>query len=260
MKVLTIANEKGGVGKSLVAGHAAWFLSEKGRTLVIDLDQQEAALSVPMMAFASNVEAINLFAEPCAIPAKGPLTLAARTRELEAIERQEVTEMVETFRKSLALCAEHYDFVVLDTPPAFGIRTSAALLVADMIVAPIELNEASIEAVQSVVNTISAVCGHFGKPMPDITRQKLLLVSRYSTHSPRQRALFEDLSHSVGRIVIDGAVIARDAYARSRSEQKPVWEMRDAAGRMSSSIKQASDEIRKVLGEIDRMMALGAAA
>lgn len=254
MKVLVVANEKGGVGKTTVAFHAAHYFGEKRRTLVIDLDQQQSALSEPLTQFASSVDAIALFAEPCIIPPAGQLTLAPRTRQIEAIEREDPAEMAETFRASLKLCAEHYDVVVIDTPPAFGCRTSAAILVADQIVSPIELNEASLEAVQSVVDTISTVCSVFNRPMPNLTEQKLLLVSRYSTHSPRQRALFEDLAHSVGRIVIDGAVVSRDAYARYRAEQLPVWEMRDRTGRMGTSIKQASDEMRRVLGEIERMM------
>ncbi len=254
MRTLTIANEKGGVGKTTLAFHAAHYFADKRRTLVIDLDQQQAALSEPMAAFASTVDAISMFAEPCFPPPVGRITLASRTRQLEALEREDPAEMAETFRASLKLCAEHYDVVVLDTPPAFGVRTSAALLVADQVVAPIELNEASLEAVQSVVDVIAAVCSSFGKPMPDLTKQRLLLVSRYDTHSPRQRALFEDLAHSVGKIVIDGSLVARDAYARYRAETRPVWDMRDGSGRYSPSIKAAADEMRKVLGAIDRMM------
>ncbi len=44
----------------------------------------------------------------------------------------------------------------------------------------------------------------------------------YDTHSPRQRALFEDLSHKVGRIVVEGAIVSCDAYARYRADACPV--------------------------------------
>lgn len=254
MKVLTVAQEKGGVGKTTIAAHAAWKLAERGRTLVIDLDQQQAALSEVFLPFASSATAIHLFAEPTLIPSVGALTLAARTRQLEAIEREDPAEMVEMFRASLRLCAEHYEFVVLDTPPAFGTRTAAAIAVADLVISPIELNEASLEAVQSVVDTITTVCALYDKAPPDLTRQKPLLVSRYDTHSPRQRALFEDLASKVGRIVVDGAIVSRDAYAKYRSERCPVWDMRDASGRISSSIKTASEEVRRVLTEVERML------
>jgi chromosome partitioning protein len=254
VRVLTIANEKGGVGKTTAAFHAAHKLAETRRVLVVDLDQQQSALSEPMRAHAAPVNAIGLFAEPTMVPPVGTITLAPRTRQLEAIERESLAEMGQTFRESLRRCAEHYDAIVIDTPPAFGVRTNAALLSADLVISPIELNEASLEAVQSVVDSISAVCRAFGKPMPGLARRRPLLVRRYSTHSPRQRALFEELAARVGKIVIDGAVVSRDAYARYRAEARPVWEMRDAHGRMSSSIREAADEIRAVLGAIERMM------
>lgn len=255
--MLTVANEKGGVGKTTLAFHAAHKLSEKRRVLVIDLDQQQAALSEPMQAFASSADAISLFSEPCIIPSRGRLTIASRTRQLEAIEREDAAEMAETFLASLRLNADEYDCIVIDTPPAFGVRTAAALLAADLVIAPIEMNEASLEAAQSVVDTIAVVCERFGKEAPDLTAQRPLLVSRYSTHSPRQRALFEELAHRVGRIVVDGAIVSRDAYARYRADACPVWDMRDGAGRISASIKAASDEMRRTIDEIERMMAFG---
>lgn len=258
LRVLVIANEKGGVGKTTTAFHAAHKLAERHRVLVIDLDQQASALSEPLRAFASGVAAIDLFAEPTAVPPVGALTLAPRTRQLEVIERESLAEMGATFRDSLRRCEGVYDVVVIDTPPAFGVRTNAALLCADLVVAPIELHEASLEAVRSVTDSIAAVCEHFGREMPDFTRQRPLLVSRFSRHSARQRALFEDLSLRVGRIVIDGAVIARDAYARYRAEERPVWDMRDGRGRISTSIREASEEIRGVLTTIEGMMGLPA--
>jgi len=257
MRVVAVSNEKGGVGKSLTAFHAAHFLAERGakRVLVVDLDQQDAALSAAMPSHASTVSALDLFAAPIAVPSTGPITLAPRTRELENVERQDAREMIETFLASIAIAAQTYDYLVLDTPPAFGSRTFAAIAAADHVVCPIELNESSLDAVQFVVDALARVRVAFDRPPLDLARNRPLLVSRYSTHSPRQRALFEELAARVGRIVLDGAVVSRDAYARFRAEQKPVWDMRDARGAVSASIKAASDEMRGVLGQVERAMA-----
>lgn len=255
MKILTVANEKGGVGKSMLSFHAAhYFAAQERTTLLVDLDQQQAAVTEAVLAYASPTDAIALFAGPATVEPVGNLTVAARTRQLEAIERESVREMATTFRDNLRAMAGVYEFVVIDTPPAHGVRTAAGLLAADLVVSPIELNEASLEAVQSVMDNLATVCAAFGKPMPDLTRQRPLLVSRYSTHSRRQRALFEELAGRVGKIVIDGAIVARDAYARYRAEQKPVWDMRDDAGRMTRSTRDAADEIRAVLGRVEAMM------
>lgn len=260
MKTAVVANEKGGVGKSTTAFHLAHFLAAQGRrTLLIDLDAQQAAVSEPTRVHASSTDAIALFDTPTTIPpaAAGKLTLAARTRQLEGVELQDAAEMVETFAASLRLCAEDYDCAVIDCPPASGVRTIAALYAADMMVAPIQLHETSIEAVGSVLSHVEAVCLRFGKPVPDWTRQRPLLVSGFDTRSVRQRAWFGELAHKVGRIVIEGKVQSRDAYARTWAEGVPVWELRDASGRVSSGIKAASDEMRGVMGEVERMMEMG---
>lgn len=254
MKTLVISNEKGGVGKSTIAFHAAHYFAEKGRVLVIDLDQQQAALTEIMQAQASETPAIDMFAEPTVPVRRDGITLAARTQQLDAIEREDLTTMGEAFGASLAACAEHYDFVVIDCPPAYGVRCAAALIAADLTVAPIELQEASLAAVKNVVGTISAVHRHFKKPPPDFIRKRPLLVSRFNRHSARQRGLFQDLAEQVGRIVIDGAVVARDAYARIHAEGKPVWDMRDHRGQTSGAIKEAATEMRAVLAECERMM------
>ncbi|GAC1348536.1 MAG: hypothetical protein NVSMB18_36980 [Acetobacteraceae bacterium] len=254
LRVLVIANEKGGVGKTTAALHAAHHLAETRRVLVIDLDQQQSALSEPMRAYASPVAAIDLFAEPTLVPPLGPLTLAPRTRQLEAIEHEPAAEMIEAFRASLRLNAPHYDAIVIDTPPAFGVRTNAALLAADLVVSPIELNEASLGAVQSVMDCIAAAYRAFGRTLPDFTRKRPLLISRFSTHSPRQRALFEELSSRVGKIVIEGAIVARDAYARCHAEECPVWHIRDDRGRLPDGARKAATEIRAVLDQVARMM------
>ncbi len=74
MRCLVVNNEKGGVGKTTLAFHASHKLAEKHRVLVIDLDQQQSALTEPMRAFASSIDAISVFAEPTAIRGCKPKT------------------------------------------------------------------------------------------------------------------------------------------------------------------------------------------
>lgn len=261
MRTLTVSVEKGGTGKSLLAFHAAHHFTAAGlRTLLIDLDAQQAAVSEPMAAHASTLSALHLFAsrDGIAIPPSSALMLAGRTRELEGVERLDAVEMVENFQASLRLCAPHYDVCVIDTPPASGARTSAALLAADLIVAPIELHETSLAGVEGMLTYVEGVYGGFGKAVPDWTRHRPLLVSRFNTRMEAQKRWFADLAGAVGRIVIEGKVVTRDAYARTYAEALPVWALRDHAGKVSGGIKAASDEMRGVMREIGRMMQVAA--
>ena len=61
-------------------------------------------------------------------------------------------------------------------------------------------------------------------------------------------------AETVGRIVIDGAVVTRDAYARAHAEARPVWDLRDQRGQVSAAIKEAAAEMRGVVAQCERMM------
>ena len=60
MKTLAVMNEKGGVGKTSLTAHAGWYLAERFRTLVIDLDQQ-ANLTATLGAHLGPIDSVELF-------------------------------------------------------------------------------------------------------------------------------------------------------------------------------------------------------
>lgn len=254
MRTITVAQAKGGTGKTNLALHLAHHFRDGRRVLVVDLDPQQAALSEPLAAYASATPAAALFVELAEVEPVGPITLLPRSGHLSGVERENLDAMARNFVASLQANASRYDVCVIDTPPAQGTGVAAAILAADLVVSPVELQEASLNAVQSVVDTIAGVMGHFGKPMPDLTRKRPFLVSRFNRHSARQRDLFRQLAETVGRIVIDGAVVTRDAYARAHAEARPVWDLRDQRGQVSAAIKEASTEMRGVLAQCERMM------
>src|SRR2546422_7451255 len=100
MKTLVVMNEKGGVGKTNIVAHAAWYFAERLRTLVIDLDQQ-ANLTTTLGAAVSGIDSVELFADITAVPAAGPLTVTRSTRDLLGVEGAD-RACIETFRDSLA--------------------------------------------------------------------------------------------------------------------------------------------------------------
>ena len=79
MKTLVVMNEKGGVGKTNIAAHAAWYFAERFRTLVIDLDAQ-ANLTTTLGAYLAPTEAVERLTDTVQVPSDGPLTVARSTR------------------------------------------------------------------------------------------------------------------------------------------------------------------------------------
>jgi chromosome partitioning protein len=246
MKTLAVMNEKGGVGKTNIVAHAGWYFAERHRTLVIDLDQQ-ANLTTTLGAHVASVDSLELFAQVTRVPSVGALTVTRSTRDLLGVEGVD-RACLETFRDSLASMADDYDVCVIDTPPALTNRTFAALLAADAILAPIGINDYSIQGVAELLRAIKGVSAHYGRPEP---RFLGLLPSIFDRKSRRERDMFEQLAEQVGKLLFPGIVAKRDTYSRAASEGEPVWNMKGAAAR------DAGQEIRGVFETVANMMELG---
>ncbi|MFP3488567.1 ParA family protein, partial [Staphylococcus sp. SIMBA_130] len=118
-------------------------IQEKGkRVLFLDLDPQaNATKTLERIAPAANVTASQLFTESVEAvePAEG-ITLIHADGAMADIERAEPS-VLSTFKQNLDNLGEAFDYCVIDTPPTLGLRMTAALLVADHVLAPIELEE-----------------------------------------------------------------------------------------------------------------------
>jgi chromosome partitioning protein len=247
MKTLVVMNEKGGVGKTNIVAHAGWYFSERLRTLVIDLDQQ-ANLTTTLGAYLAETESVDLFAEPTQVASVGPLTVTRSTRELLGVEGAD-RACIKTFQDSLASTADDYDVCVIDTPPALTNRTFGALLAADAILAPIGINDYSIQGIAELLRAIKGVSAHYQRAEPQFLG---LLPSIFDRKSRRERELFESLAEQAGKLLFPGIVAKRDAYAKAASDSEPVWNMKGAAAR------EAGQEIRAVFEKVAARMELAA--
>jgi chromosome partitioning protein len=247
MKTLVVMNEKGGVGKTNISAHAGWYFAERFRTLVIDLDAQ-ANLTGTLGAYLSPVESVDLFAEPTRVPPVGDLTVARSTRDLMGVESFD-RACIETFRDSIESMADDYDVCVIDTPPQLNNRTFGALLSADAILAPIGINDYSIQGVAELLRAIKGVSAHYQRDEPQFLG---LLPSIFDRKSRRERELFESLAEQAGKLLFPGMIAKRDAYAKAASDSEPVWSMKGAAAR------DAGTEIRGVFDHVAAQMELGA--
>ena len=166
-RVIAIANQKGGVGKTTTAVNLGAALAELGyRTLVIDLDPQGNAstglgidtrgLSVTMYdvlldeaAMEDCVEASsvrNLFVAP------SNLDLAGAEIELVPAFSRELR-----LRNALELVLEDYDFVLIDCPPSLGLLTVNALAAASEVFVPIQCEYYALEGLGQLLRNVGLV-------------------------------------------------------------------------------------------------------
>lgn len=243
MKTLVVMNEKGGVGKTNIVAHAAWFFAERYRTLVIDLDQQ-ANLTSTLQGHLSSTRSVQLFDKSTKVTSAGQLTVAGSTRALLEIDGA-TPEAIEAFKTNLRSMADDFDICVVDTPPALNNRTFAAILAADAILAPIGIDTYSISGITELLRAIKGVSAYYKRKEPLFLG---LLPSIFDRKSLDERQMFESLAEQVGKILFPGIVAKRDSYRRSASEQEPVWLMPGASAR------EAGVEIRGIFKEVEHRM------
>ena len=253
MSVLVFGNHKGGVGKSTLSVLYAHWLAERQRqrVAVIDLDSQ-CNCSTALARFDGGTSAASLFA-PGSVhlaPVTGPsITLVRGSKKLADLELARPEVVIPAFRRQLVTLAEGFDAIVIDTPPALGLRTSAALIAATHVVCPIELEAFSIDGVTDMLKTIFGVRQRYNPPL----RLAGIVANRFNPHSVRQKAALHALVTNYSDFVLPARISTRSAIPAALAAGLPVWRLANGAAR------EASAEVLEVFALLHQRMH-GAAA
>ena len=168
MKIIAIANQKGGVGKTTTAVNLGFALAEEGvRVLLIDLDPQGNATSSlgmqelegeslyePLLGGVSVAEKILPTRLPCLFIVPADLDLAGAEVEIARMN-DHLTRLKETLRPLRA--DGTFDYVLLDCPPSLGILMTNALAAADELLTPIQCEYFALEGLVKIVRVIEQV-------------------------------------------------------------------------------------------------------
>ena len=181
-KVVAVANQKGGVGKTTTTVNLGACLAEMGkRVLLMDLDPQghvSSGLGVEKSTINScmyDVVINNVPLRDIIIPtAFKNLWLAPSTIDLAGAELELVPAISrETrLREALAGYRGQYDFLFIDCPPSLGLLTVNALTAADTLLVPIQCEYYALEGLSQLMNTIHLVRTHLN---PDLQLEGVLL-------------------------------------------------------------------------------------
>lgn len=168
-RILAIANQKGGVGKTTTAINLGTCLAEMGRrVLLVDTDPQGNAttgLGIDKRQVAASVYNVMIEALPvrdAVLPTQvagmhlipSSLDLAGAEIELVTQERRE-----RRLREALSDVRDRYDLILIDCPPSLGLLTLNALVAADGVLVPLQCEYYALEGLTQLLGTVERVRG-----------------------------------------------------------------------------------------------------
>lgn len=226
-KIIAFANQKGGVGKTTTAINIAASLAAiKKRVLLIDLDQQGNAGTGLGFVRASHRQSVygvmkgtaraadNILST--AIPGLHIMPSTQALADLE-VELLDMDNREYRLRDALAPICEHYDYILLDCPPALGNITINALTTADSVIVPMQCEFYSLEGVQQLTSTVQKI------------REKLnptlhimgVLLTMYDRRQGLTRAVEEEVRKAFGDTTFKTVIPRNVRVSEAPSHGKP---------------------------------------
>ncbi len=215
-RIVTIANQKGGVGKTTTAVNLAACMSLHGlRVLVVDLDPQgnaSTALDVDHHSGIASVYNVLVDGQPLSGVVKEAagipqLYCAPATIDLAGAEIELVPQVARESRLTKALGAFDYsnlDYIFIDCPPSLGLLTVNALVAAEEVLIPIQCEYYALEGLEQLLRTVDLVRSHLN---PDLAISTILL-TMFDARTRLASQVADEVRDHFGEIVL-GTIIPR---------------------------------------------------
>lgn len=240
MKIITVTNQKGGVGKTTTSLNLAMGLIRKGfKVLVIDLDPQQGNLTQTLRADKTLVSMTEVLLEEerllDVIQNTGlGLDLASATEDMTALDSKMAASGAVCKERKLrdaveSLPQDMYDYVIVDTPPALGTLTLNAMTAADYVLIVAEPDMNSMHGIKKLHETMSEVKRYFNANAKYCGI--LLTKTKVNTNITK---LMSELSNSIGKSI--GADVLKTTIRNSVAipgaiaEGKDVWTFDKSCG------------------------------
>ena len=247
-KIIAIANQKGGVGKTTTSINLSACLAEKGKkVLVIDTDPQgnnTSGFGIDKNELDNTIYELilgecpirdciinNVVENVSILPAN--VNLAATEIELIGVEKKEYI-----LKNEVDYVKNEYDFIVIDCPPSLNMLTINAMTTADTVLVPIQCEYYALEGLSQLIHTINLVKERLN---PDLDMEGVVF-TMYDSRTNLSMQVVENVKQNLKQKVFDTLIPRNIRLAEAPSYGQPINKY-DAKSAGAEAYMQLAGEI-----------------
>lgn len=260
-RIIAFANQKGGVGKTMLSVQAAFYYALKKKKSVLFVDMDTQANSTRLLLGTEGVltdeetKSYQLLEEDLAeitvhetqhkgLDLIGATLQHGKVMDMLLTDQIGVKDILQRLRARLELLTPHYDYIILDCPPAQSVGLVSSLIAADYVVCPLRLSGVAMDGLAQMTQTIVWAKEH-GNPDVEFVG---LVINDYDM-SGNQKNSIREIRKVMGDEVFKAELRHRSPYdmAMTGGTGIPIWNIKNG--------KAAAEEMKKLFVELDQRIA-----
>lgn len=256
-RVISIANQKGGVGKTTTSINlSASIAAAENKTLLIDIDPQAnstSGLGVPkdqtsiyevLIGSEDIHEAVIKTDMPNLDVVPSNINLVGAEIEMVDMDNRETK-----LKNSILQITDEYDYIFIDCPPSLGVLTLNALTSSNSVLIPVQCEYFALEGLGQLLNTINIVKKHFN---PDLLIEGVLL-TMYDSRLRLSNQVVEEVKKYFGEKVFETLIHRNVRISEAPSHAKPVI-LYDAISTGSQNYMSLATELIKRTENLEKKL------
>ena len=254
-RIIAIANQKGGVGKTTLTVQAAFYfaLKEKKRVLIVDMDAQANATATVLgrrteltstrseELFERDLPEIKIQKTSFGFDIIGSSLVDDDGYDAEALP----VEMAAMPSVHIETLRDQYDYILIDCPPSLGRRLLSALLAADYVVLPVKLSGYAVDGLERLFRTLVRIKQRFNPEMEILGA----IINDYDGSASHRSAL-EEVQAELPNLVFDNFLHHRSPIDNA-SRGEPIWKVRNGQ-RAAEEFEMIFKEMKTKMSQIEK--------